>query len=441
MYIAAFLFCLDDFPIMFGTSYKPVSIIFILLYILCHLSSVFHLKFKRAEIYILVILLMAVCISLAIITGRHYSPAGLYDAVQSLFAGIVCYIGFKIFVQQCEGDDEKFTKFFTWIVRGYGIAVFVGILQLIYIYVIPSGALSQIIQVFVERIGFIENSRVHMSFSEASFIGLHTNLLLLPSVIILKNRGRLTRNHIIIVSSFLFLSLFSLSIRYFIDILVFIAAYLIFTTHSRILLQRMLTFLVSTLAVFLLINAIFVQNVFHLQSYHYYRMANIITDPSSAGDDTSTLIRTAYTKTGLVSFIDHPLVGYGLGNFHYAYMDHYKTIDPEALQKSEELRNAATGDGSLQSYNMYSRLLSEMGLPGLLVIILTLCLMIHSGSGNFSKLMVFLVVYSQIQFDSLALIPLYFWIALLDSRFIRKINVADVPRLSTVRERNLYYLK
>lgn len=431
MYAAAFLFCIDDSPFMFGNGYKPISVLFILLYVLFQLPKLFRLKFKRLEFYIFAFMAVCLLISLFQVIMNHYQFTGLINAAQTLAAGSICYLGFKLFVQECDGDETKFTKLFIWLLRGYGIAVVIGFLQLIYIYAVPSGFLSSVINLFVERAGYISDGRIHFSFSEPSFISLHSNLWLLPAVVILKNKGLLTRSHKWIVALFFFLSLFSLSVRFYLDILVFIVAYLFLTSHSKIFFKRMFVLLLSCAAVVVLMNLIFVQNVFGLNSYHFYRMASMIENPGSASNDTSTMIRATYSRIGFESFADHPLFGYGLGNYHYAYVAHYHSINPDDLQKAQELR-AAVQDYNLHTYDMFARLASEMGSLGILALLLTLYFVIGFRGKNFSKLIIFLVVYSQLQFDSLSLIQLYFWGAMLQSKYISDLNIgyAGINNLS-----------
>ncbi|TGA99959.1 hypothetical protein E4665_03145 [Sporolactobacillus shoreae] len=427
IYAAAFLFCLDDSPFMFGTGYRPLSMIFILLYVLSNLPCLFRLTYKRLEFYILIFIMICLGISFAVSIMNHYRLTGSISAAQTIFAGLISYLAFKIFASHAKDHPEEYTKLLLWIVRGYGIAVFVGFLQFIYIYVSANGAIASLIHIFVERTDFITNSRIHFSFSEPSFISLHTNLLLLPAVIILKKKGLLTRTHKLIIGAFFFLALFALSVRLYIDLIIFILAYLFFTTNSRIFLRRGLTVLLAAGSAFALTYFIFVQNIFGLTSYHFYRMADLITNPSAAGSDISTQIRSTYTLIGFQSFADHPLTGYGLGNYHYAYVAHFGQIDPGLVGRAQELTDSLN-DYNLHTYDMYARLASETGVLGIILVALLLWLVISVRSGNFSKMMIFLLAYSQLQFDSLSLIPLYFWLVMLQTDFIASLHIASETR-------------
>ncbi|MCO7124209.1 hypothetical protein NIE88_00190 [Sporolactobacillus shoreicorticis] len=428
MYLAAFLFPLDNFPLMFGGGYKPIAVLIILIYVLVNFPKLFRMKYKRSECYILSFFVISILISAVQCVTNGYRLDGLMDAIQSLVSGFVCYVGFKLFVQQNSKSEAQITKLFLWIIRGYAVAVFVGLLEFIYIYVVPSGAVSDVIHLFVARSDFATTERLHFSFSEPSYISLHTNLFLLPAVIILKKKGLLTRYHQLIVLSFITLSLFSMSIRYFIDIIVFMIAYLFLTASAKILVKRIATFVVMLAAIVTIVQLIFIQNVFHMSSDHYYRMASMIKNPDSSNSDLSTQIRKTYTAIGFDSFYDHPLLGYGLGNFHYAYVRHYTSVDPSLLAKADELKNARTVY-NLVTYNMYARLSSEMGLSGFLLIVMVIYLMVSKRMRNFSLLMMFLTVYSQLQFDSFALVQLFFWIAMIQSRYIAELHVGDADHL------------
>lgn len=436
IYAAAFLLSLDNFPFMFGGGYKPLSLLFITLYVLFNIHKLLYLKFKRIEIIIFVILTFSIVITVFENMKNNYNFDGLIDATTSLMAGIVVYLGFKIFTQKHHQDDTKFIKVFQWIVRGYGLALFVGVLQLIYIYIFPNGALREVIHLFVNRDAYASASRVHFTFSEPSFISLHTNLLLLPAVIILKNKGYLTKNHKIIVLSFFTISLFSLSIRYFLDIFIFFIVYSIFTTHKKIFVKRFLAFMLAIFSILLILNVVFVQNVFHLNSDHFYRLSNIINKPSTVLEDTSFVIRSTYTEVGLESFSDRPLLGYGLGNFHYAYVDHLSEVDATALKQSEELRNAVN-NYSLAQYNMFTRMLSELGVIGLLILLLSIYFICSIKGKNLAKMIVILVIYSQLQFDSLAFIQIYIWVALLQTKFISNIKIENVSKKQHIIKKNI----
>lgn len=429
IYAAAFFFCLDDSPFMFGNGYRPISVLFILLYVLTSLPALFRLTYRRLEFFIFAFMMICLAVSFFQATMNHYRLDGLISAGQTVISGLICYLGFKIFSTRADGHREDYTKLLVWIVRGYGIAVFVGFLQFIYIYVTPNGALASLIHLFVERTDFITNSRIHFSFSEPSFISLHANLILLPAVIILKKKGLLTRTHQLIVAAFFFLALFALSVRLYIDLIVFILVYMAFTTNSRIFFKRMITLVLTALSVAALTYFIFIQNIFGLTSYHFYRMADLITNPSAASSDISTQIRSTYTLIGFQSFADHPLTGYGLGNYHYAYVAHFNEIDPGLVSRAQELTQSLT-DYNLHTYDMFARLASEMGILGIILVALLLILVIRVRGGNFSKMMIFLLVYSQLQFDSLSLIPLYFWLAMLQSDYFTGITLAPAPHRS-----------
>lgn len=422
IYAAAFFMALDNFPFMFGGGYKPLSLLFLVIYVLLNLPFVFRIKLKKIEVMLFGILISAIIITLFLNIIFGYKFDGLIDATSSLGAGIVIYIAFKLFAQKHANDERKFIKLFVWMVRGYGLAVIIGVLQVIYIYVVHSASLYNIIHLFVNRDAFAGAGRVHFTFSEPSFISLHTNLLLLPSIIILKNKGYLTKSHKFIVFMFFLISLFSLSIRYFLDIFIFFILFSYFTTHKKLFVQRFVSFLFASILVVGLLNIIFIQNIFSINSVHYNRMSNTIKNPVSITEDVSFLIRSTYTKVGISSFLDRPFLGYGLGNFHYAYVDHFFEVDQEALAKSSELRGAVN-NYSLSQYNMFTRMLSELGVIGIALSLLTLYYLASSKGHNFSKMMIILVVYSQLQFDSLAFIPLYFWIALLKTEFISGINI------------------
>lgn len=60
IYLAFALLPLDNFPYMFGGAYKPVSLIFIVLYCVLKIPVLIRMKFQRKEIWIFIVLVSAV---------------------------------------------------------------------------------------------------------------------------------------------------------------------------------------------------------------------------------------------------------------------------------------------------------------------------------------------------------------------------------------------
>lgn len=422
MYLAFALLPLDNFPFMFGGAYKPVSLILIVLYFALHLPALLRLRFQRKEVWAFVILVSAALISALLGKEHGYASAGLSDAVFSLAAGIVIYLSFKIFMDMNQEKPDAVLVLFRWMLRGYWLAVGIGLLQLVYIYAVPSAALQSFIGFFVHRDAYVTTGRLHFTFSEPSYIGLHTNLLLFPAYLVLSKYGRLAKADKILVVLFVLLSLLSLSIRYYIDLLFFLLAYLVVTSTAKTFPLLMLK-LVLIGAVFLaLLNTIFVRNVFHLNSDHYYRILHIYEDPASLANDNSFSIRSTYSQLGLASFLDRPLLGYGLGNFHYGYLDNQDLIPAQTLEENEELRQAKT-TLVLPQYNMYTRFLSEFGLPGILLFLTLLSLIVQGHRGNFPRLIIILLLYALLQFDSFAFIQVLFWVAFLQHPFVSRLGI------------------
>lgn len=414
IYIAVALLSLDNFPLMFGGAYKPVSLVFIGLYCALKLPVLIRMKFQRKEIWIFIVLASAVLISAILGLQNQYSFAGLQDAVVSLAAGILIYLSFKIFVDSNERRKESFLTLFRWMFRGYWLAVVIGLLQLVYMYAVPSGALSSVIGFFVQRDSYVTAGRLHFTFSEPSYIGLHTNLLLFPSYLILKKYNYLTKSDKVLLWVFIPLSLLSLSIRYYLDLLFFVVIYVIITSRPDKFMMLFVKFVFSLAAAAVLLNIVFVNNIFQIKSDHYYRILHIYEDPYSITEDNSFSIRSTYSSLGFQSFLDKPWFGYGIGNYYYGFMNNVDRIPADTLEENEELRDAKH-NLTLPQYNMYTRLLSEFGLLGIMLLCLLLSLIKLSHKGNLPKLMVILLLYSLLQFDSFAFIQMLLWIAVLQN--------------------------
>lgn len=425
IYIAAFLLPLDNFPIMFGGAYKPVSLVFIALFFAVNFHHVLRMKYKKAEICIGMIVIGAIIVTAFQNISLHYSFLGLKDAASSLAAGLVIYLSFKIFVRQNEGR-ESYVKLFKWMLRGYGIALAVGLLQIVYMYVSSSGVLSSFIGLFIERKAYIQAHRLQFTFSEPSYIGLHTNLLIFPAYLVLKHTNNLSRYDRLIVLLFIPMSILSLSIRYFIDLVILYLVYTFVTSRSKEFVNLCLKLGAAVGIGLLLIHVVLVNNVFNLDSSHYYRILHIYNDPDKLMKDDSFSIRATYSKIGLHAFLDKPILGYGVGNYHYAYINHLDKIPPKDFKDGSELSDA-TNQLSLPQYNMYTRLLSEFGLMGIALFLLCGFLLLSAKGRNFSTMIILLLVFALLQFDSFAFIQLVFWIALLQSKFISELVILKLP--------------
>lgn len=434
IYIAAALLPLDNFPFMFGGAYKPVSLIFIGIYALLKIPALIRMKFQRKEVWIFIVLLSAVLISALLGLQNHYSFAGLQDASVSLAAGILIYLSFRIFVDSNTRGMATFLTLFRWMFRGYWLAIVIGLIQLVYMYVVPGSALSSVIGFFVQRDSYITAGRLHFTFSEPSYIGLHTNLLLFPAYLILKKHNCLTKSDKVLLWVFIPLSLLSLSIRYYLDLLFFVVLYVIITSRPEKFMMLLMKFVFSIAAAAILLNIVFVNNVFQLKSDHYYRILHIFEDPYSITEDNSFSIRSTYSSLGFQSFLDKPWFGYGMGNYYYGFMHNVDRIPADTLEENEELRDAKT-NLTLPQYNMYTRLLSEFGLLGIMLMILLLSLVRPSHKGNLPKLMVILLLYSLLQFDSFAFIQVLFWIAVLQNREMSGLRVGRLANNEDGRKR------
>ncbi|MBD0379781.1 O-antigen ligase family protein [Paenibacillus sedimenti] len=427
IYIAAFLLPLDNFPFMFGGGYKPVSLIFIALYLMMNLFSVFKAKYKTSEIYVLLVMITFVLVTFFQNRYYQYENTGLIDACLTIASGTVIYLSFKIFVARHE-DPGAYIKLFKCMVYGYGIAVGIGLLQLIYIYVLHIGIIAKFVGLFVSRTGFISTARVHFTFSEPSYIALHTNLLLIPAFIALKRANQL--NWIInsIVIGLFIVSLFSFSLRYYMDSIILLLVFLFLYTKRIVKLSVITTFSLASL--YCVLYLVFVINVFSINADHFGRIGSFLKNPAAINQDESFSIRSTFSKVAMDSFKEKPILGYGLGNFYYGYKENYSEIVDLSSIKQKELRDADK-DKTLHQYNMYTRVLSEMGLMGILLVVPLLYFVFHQPKRSYLKMVLILLAWSQLQFDSFALIQIYFWLALMQHPFIASLELREAVQSQT----------
>ncbi|MFT8322303.1 MAG: O-antigen ligase family protein [Bacillus sp. (in: firmicutes)] len=400
MYLAFFFLSLDNFPFMFGTAYKPVSLLFLVMYFTIKIPEIIRLEWKRMELFIFFTIMLSFVISAVMIGFNNYSLDGLFDSVTSFLAGVIIYLAIKHFIMKTQLEVRL--KSLEMLLYGYTIPVFIGLLQVIYIYVAPLGFIEHITSLFVARTDYINTGRVHFTFSEPSFTSIHTNLIMIPSLFILNKFKPINRCIKGIVILFFILSLLTLSVRYYMDITFALIVY--FILYLRVKNIFKLFFLVPALVGILVVVINFTGS--SKDSYHVQRFMKVMENPEEIVSDPSFQIRNTYSSIGYNAFLDNKLVGVGIGN----YVDYYKKNLPTVnhdYKKFPELINAREHSNVIAQYNMYTRLLSEMGIMGLIIILLMTGILITLRNDRYKLFISILLIWTLIQFDSFAFIPMY----------------------------------
>ncbi|WP_445505418.1 O-antigen ligase family protein [Niallia sp. 03091] len=413
IYLAFFFISLDNFPLMFGTAYKPVSLLFLVLYFGIKLPEMIRLNWKRIELFIFFLIMLSFVISATIIKFNGYSSVGLIDAVSSFLAGIIIYLAIKHFMMK--NDLEVRIKALEMLLYGYTIPVFIGLLQVVYIYIAPLGFIENITSIFVQRTDYINTGRVHFTFSEPSFTSIHTNLIMIPALFILKKFRSVNRYIKIVVMLFFILSILTLSVRYYMDLTFALLVYFIIFLQVKNIFK--IFFIAPALIGILFLVLNFTGS--SKDSYHVQRFMKVMENPEQIASDPSFQIRNTYSDIGYNAFLDHQLIGVGIGNYVQYYKGNLANVNPN-YKKYPELVDALNHSEVIAQYNMYTRLLSEMGMMGMLVILIMMIILISMRNNRYKLFISILLIWTLIQFDSFAFIPMYLILCLNSRNWMRK---------------------
>lgn len=411
VYCAAFTIFYETFPFSklgLGSN-KPLSLIFIIAFIIINFHLIIKMKFFKRELLMIVSMIILVILSFISSFINRFSFDNNISFLNEVIVFIIIYIFIKVVIQNIKSTEYE--KIINIILSGYVFNNIFGVLQFIYIKIIKFDFIFNINNILLNSTNHLKNGRIQFLFGEPSFISLHLIFVILPIYLYCKNNSiKISIFYKFNLVLMLFFSLISTSFRTIVDIFVCISLYLVLFYMNKKKIVKLVSFIM------VIILGISISLLFDNEKLNFIeiRISKILNFNNESLEirDNSIWARKDYSKVGFYSIKDHPLIGYGGGNYIYAYNKNLPLVDPYFNYNAELLRNYDSAE-ILNAINMYARIFCEFGIVGIMFFLLfvyTLFKRCKSKKNMFFSLM---LLYYFIQSDSLVVIPLIFWIGLI----------------------------
>lgn len=406
----------DAFPLVFSTTYRPVSLLLILpVFILILLNSVYKRKIDGLVLAGILALIGLSVISLLVTREAGLELGGFSDYFVTFTIGIATFAVFRytfIKVRDLTASNDDYTRLiFKYLVIGAMLMVVVGCMELIALYtpVLPA-ELKSVVNLMMSG---KTTSRLQLMAGEPSWAARQA-LFGLPILLISKGRRSLWTLLLFLMILLTFslegLALMALSF----------SIYITYIYWDRKLVLAYNALKIATLVaavmtvVFVLGKSVFLEK----NEYFYSRFSRFseiklseITFSNAIYLDESVFIRVASPMIGIFMFLDNPILGAGGGNFRYYYGHYIREKFPRAMTLPYFMVAKQIRGKQDQGKNLYTRVLGEFGLAGALIFIFFLSHMIgalkrahfaNPGIKRYLYLWLIICLVSLLQFDSLA---------------------------------------
>jgi hypothetical protein len=409
-YLALLFIPFDSFPFnIYGLgSSKPLSIYFFMIFFILNAKNIFKIKFSREDILFFIFIPIICLLSFFKAKYSFNDIKGVATFLNSIFGFVSIYISFCIVITNTKSKNQ-IDKYIRIIVIGYFIAIIIGILEIMFMY-LNMAFLADILKCVLRDTNYLTEKRVHFSFGEPSYIGQHLFLVLVPILyykIYYQKKYQLKRYSIMFIL-FIIIAILSFSSQLVIDSIVFfILNFLINKTFKK----KLIYILLLVVGIFTINNFFIDNNYFNIQSPYYTRIVNNIESIKGSNlkdvidNDQSIRVRYDLSAISERASKDYILTGYGMGNFIFEYKRYINEIDPYFFN-NKELTNIYNSNYKY-AYNFYLSILSEGGIIG----IIWMLLFFKGIFKNKDIFHIFMLValYLLLQNNIFGSIPIIFW--------------------------------
>ena len=343
-------------------SAKALAFIFLIPYIAIYLyKNKFKLKsipsiFKIEFIIIFLIIIISFYLSATI----YHDFSGATTSISVWACYIISTLSTYFYLHKA--DENKIIVLSNCITKSFTIALIFGIIELISYHILKNTSLLTFLPYFVRDSMYQSSQRVQFNFGEPSYTGMLILCTLFPSYLLLKKTSY--------KFSFLdkctyylapIVGLFTFSGTYYL-LLVIYYSYLFLTKywhkHKTIICSSIV---IITISIISILNSS--QLIPFLKQYESNRIAILILSKLESKSDDSSLTRTAFMDISYKAFKNRPLLGYGAGNFTIALDENIDKIDP--ILQTPEIWGRYKIKG-IQSLSIYSTILAEFGILGII---------------------------------------------------------------------------
>lgn len=401
IYFSAFFVFYESFPFYnfkLGSA-KPLSLPFIIIFLILNINIILKLKFNIREIQLLWILIFLVGLSILSSTINNFGLDNSMSFLNEILVFIIIYIFIKILIQRLNSKEHE--KIIKTILNGYIFNNIFGILQYIYIHVYKTDIILSMHKMLLYTTEHIEKGKIQFLFGEPSFISFHILFVIVPILIYFKN-NEIKVQFIYKINIFIMivLSLLSGSFRLYVDIAILLLLYFFMFLCKK---KNIIKVFVSIVLVIPSILIILKSDVNPIR----FRIEKIINyeNESVYIRDHSLWARTTYSKVGFYSIKDNPVIGYGGGNYVFAYKNNLPKVDNDYYYNQELTRNYYYAS-ILPAINMYSRIFCEFGIIGIILFTSIIINLFRCAKKRSIMFILILILFYLIQSSSFVLIPI-----------------------------------
>jgi hypothetical protein len=410
---------IDAFVGLFPTTYRPLSIIFLLIaFVFQVVQLMFELQFSIFKFVIkrygILIAFLLVSLLVSFLRIRQYNLPfdGFINGLLTLGLGGIAFVSYDLFFRLL---NQSRVSFDTWVssllslmAYVYAPLVIFGILEVFIFFQWLPIELKENIVVFFARKAY---PRVQWFSGEPSWASMQM-IFSMPFLMYKAQKNIIFKiifalSMIVLVLSFSMQGLFTFMIVGFIGVVVLRPKWIFKMIIALIIL------LAVTLAFYYLASALYPRAHFLTR---IRRAMNISSLTDLVYLDGSVAVRLLYPWIGLVMFRRFPLFGVGLGNYRYFFPNIVRLQFPRLLRVQEVTSNITRLNSNPK--NIFTRLLGEAGLVGSLLFSWFTFNSIKAVWNSISVhrewiLLIIIVVFANmLQFDSYAYVPLWFILAL-----------------------------
>ncbi|MCG8606814.1 O-antigen ligase family protein [bacterium] len=427
----------DGVPVLFPTTYRPLSLLFLIPSLLLIVLSIgWTLRLRKSVAKLTLAFVYFSLSSIILTTYFGYAWDGFLDFFVTFSLGISAFTvfltAFTRIRSRCESNDELIALVFKYISIGYVIMILVGCVEFLSLYT-PAVSVDVKKTLNLLTSGKI-SSRLQLTSGEPSWAARQA-LFGLPILLIAKGR-----NSFWTISLFvLFLLTFSLEGFFVMALSTLVYFAYLYWEKKRTFFRKMLKVtlglvFLSTVVfffakeVFLKGNGYYSTRFDKLASLQSVQLANLIYL------DESVFLRTAYPAAAFLMFVDYPVLGVGGGNYRYHFGKYINENFPSASKFGfTQMKRQHIGKKE-QTKNVYARMLGEFGLVGITMFLFFLAgltkrlrnaQILNEKTKRYLFLWFIMCVLSLIQFDSFAYIN--FWLL---SAFILSLRNARHPDIT-----------
>ncbi len=415
----------DSFPFLLNSTYRPLSIFFILLafpLILMVNISRKAITIRKTNFVLYIFCLYSVLFSFVFAILKYNDFSGFFDFTITLLLGAISFYCFDFFLSKKKNifiDNKRYLKYvFSLVASVYIIASLWGIFELFVLMdIFPYQIKENIYLIISGR----STERIQLFSGEPSWAAKQL-LFALPIFYFLMKENKRYRKFFIWLS-ILFLLMFSLQgyLIFCIALIAYLALSFNIKKSIRYLIYIGLLFVVFFIVWFIMSNLIS-SDVYYITRIKKYFEIKSLKDILYA--DGSTFIRIGYPIVAFIMFFDNFILGVGGGNFRFEFADYiYKYFENATMYA--EVSDAINKEIATPK-NLYARLLAETGFIGFSIYMYYILKIyrkikfIKGREKEIIKIWFILCMALYIQFDSFLFMNSIFMLAVINNLSLNK---------------------